>query len=196
MPNPLGASLPTAVLILALAAAQALANPHVWVEARITFALEEHRVERLGFEWRFDDYYSAHAIRAHDLDGDGALEPDEVRALRADSFDPLARFDYFVHLWVSNEKREGHEAGRFAAKIEEERLVYEFSFPVSPPADPDKGPVIVSLLDHENEVDFRFAASDFVLADGEVKAGCRFRIARGRGEQSGHPRPVTLACEG
>ena len=191
-----GTSLPTVVALFCLAATPALANPHVWVEARITFELEEHRVEGLRFEWRFDDYYSSHAIRTHDLDGDGALEPEEIRALRTDSFDPLARFDYYVHLWVGNERREGHEVDRFSAKVEDKRLVYELSVPVTPPADPGEGPVVVSLFDRENAVDFRFAESDFLLADGEVEAGCRFRIARGRGEQSGHPRPVTLECGG
>ena len=196
MRRALEASLPAAVLALSLAATPALANPHVWVEARITFELEDHRVERLAFAWRFDDFFSSHAIRTHDLDGDGALGPEEMRALRADSFDPLARFDYHVHAWVGGARREGHEVDRFSARVEDERLVFEFSVPVTPPADPGEGPVVVSLFDGENEVDFRFAESNFLLVDGEVKSGCRFRVARGRGAQSGHPRPVTLTCGG
>ena len=196
MRSALGTFFPVAVLALSLAAAQALANPHVWVEARITFQLEDHRVEALTFAWRFDDFYSSHAIRTHDLDGDGALGPEEVRALRADSFDPLSRFDYHVHVWVGDARREGREVDRFSARVEDARLVLEFSVPVAPPADPVEGPVVVSLFDGGNEIDFRFAESNFLLADGEVKPGCRFRIAPGRGEQSGHPRPVTLTCGG
>ena len=181
---------------LSLTATQALANPHVWVETRITFELEDHRVERLRFEWRFDDFYSSHTIRTHDADGDGALGPEEIRALRAGAFDPLSRFDYHVHVWVGEERREGHEVDRFSARVEDRRLVYEFSVPVTPPADPGERPVVVSVFDRENEVDFRFADTEFLLADGEVKTGCRFRVARGRGAQSGHPRPVTLTCGG
>ena len=196
MRSALGAFFPVAVLALSLAATQALANPHVWVEARITFQLEDHRVEALTFAWRFDDFYSSHAIRTHDLDGDGVLAPEEVRALRADSFDPLARFDYHVHVWVGDARRAGHEVDRFSVRVEDARLVLEFSVPVAPPADPGEGPVVVSLFDRENEVDFRFAESNFILAEGEVESHCRFRVARGRGEQSGHPRPVTLACGG
>ena len=196
MKNGVETSLAAAVAVLSLAAAPVLANPHVWVESRITFELEDHRVEALSFAWRFDDFYSSHAIRIHDLDGDGTLGPEEVRALRADSFDPLARFDYFVHVWVGDARREGHEVNRFSARIEDERLVLEFSVPVTPPADPGEGPVVVSVFDRENEVDFQFAETEFLLADGEVKPGCGFRVARGRGEQSGHPRAVTLDCGG
>ena len=196
MRSALGASLPAAIVALSLTATHALANPHVWVETRITFELEDHRVEGLRFEWRFDDFYSSHAIRTHDADGDGALGTEEIRALRTEEFDPLARFHYYVHVWVGEERREGLEVDRFSARVEDKRLVYEFSMPVVPPADPGERPVVVSVFDRENEVDFRFAESEFLLADGAVNSGCRFRVARGRGEQSGHPRPVTLTCGG
>ena len=196
MRSALGASLAPAVVVLSLAAPPALANPHVWVESRITFELEDHRVEALTFAWRFDDFFSSHAIWTHDLDGDGALGAEEARSLRTDAFDPLARFDYYVHVWVEDTKRDGHEVDRFSARVEDARLVFEFSVPVAPPANPGEGPVVVSLFDGENEVDFRFAESNFLLVDGDLRSGCRFRVARGRGEQSGHPRPVTLTCGG
>ena len=196
MRSALVVSLQAAVAVISLTAAPALANPHVWVETRITFELEDHRVERLRFAWRFDDFFSSHTIRTHDADGDGALGPEEIGALRTGAFDPLSRFDYYVHVWVGEERREGHEVDRFSARVEDKRLVYEFSMPVAPSVDPGERPVVVSVFDRENEVDFRFADTEFLLADGEVKTGCRFRVARGRGEQSGHPRPVTLTCGG
>ena len=196
MRSALGACLAPAVAALGLAATPALANPHVWVESRITFELEDHRVEALTFAWRFDPFFSSHAILIHDLDGDGALGTEEVRSLRTDAFDRLAHFDYYVHVWVGDAKRDGHEADRFSARVEDAHLVFEFSVPVAPPADPDEGPVVVSLFDGENEVDFQFAESNFLLVDGDLSSGCGFRVARGQGEQSGHPRPVTLTCGG
>ncbi len=199
MRGALGACLPAAGAVLSAflsAATPVVANPHVWVESRITFELEDSRVEALTFEWRFDDFYSAYAIRTHDLDGDGVLAPEEVQGLRAGSFDPLARFGYHVHVWVGGARREEHTVERFSARVEDGRLVIEFSVPVTPPADPAEGAVVVSLFDGRNEVDFRFAESNFLLADGEVGSDCRFRIARGRGDQAGHSLPVTLACGG
>ena len=196
MPRAVTASLPLLLLALSLAVARVHANPHVWVEAVATFEFAEHRVTGVAFAWRFDEYYSSHTIRSFDRDGDGTLGTAETEALRTETFDPLARFDYYVHVWGKGGRREGHAIDRFAATIDEDRLVVEFSIPVTPPASPKDGPVVVSLFDPKNVVDFRFAESDFLLVDGEVTPGCKFRIARGKGEQSGHPRPVTLRCGG
>ena len=196
MPGSVTASLPLLLLALSLAVARVHANPHVWVEAVATFEFAEHRVTGVAFAWRFDEYYSSHTIRSFDRDGDGTLGTAETEALRTETFDPLARFDYYVHVWGKSGRREGHAIDRFAATIDENRLVVEFSIPVTPPASPKDGPVVVSLFDPKNVVDFRFAESDFLLVDGEVTPGCKFRIARGKGEQSGHPRPVTLRCGG
>ena len=202
MPNPgrmlraFTTALSALLLAFSLAAPQARANPHVWVEARMTFEFEDHRVKGLAFTWEFDDYYSSHTIRSYDRDGDGFFTRPEMRALRAGMFDPLGASDYHVHVWAGGGKRQGHEIDRFTARIAEKRLVIDFSVPVAPPADPGEDPVIVSLLDHKNEVDFSFAPSVFLRVMGALKPGCKFRVARGRGEQSGHPRPVTLKCGG
>ncbi len=190
------ATLAALVLALSLTAPQAQANPHVWVEARMAFEIEEHRVTGLTFVWRFDDYYSSSTIRSYDRDRDRAFTPAEIRALRTGTFDPLGRSDYHVHVWTGGGRREGHSIGRFTARIEEGRLVIEFSVPVTPPADPSEDPVIVSLFDRKNVVDLSFRPSDFLGVVGELKPGCKFRVGRGKGEQSGHPRPVTLWCGG
>lgn len=170
------------------------ANPHVWVESRITFEIGEDGVRGFTFTWRFDDYYSTHAIRFYDINRDGVLGPDEMQALRAGTFDPLAGADYHVHVWAGQGRRQGHSIDRFTARVEESRLVVEFVVPVTPPADPREAPVVVSLFDPRNVVDFSFRKSQFLSVAGVVKPGCKFWIARGRGEQSGHPQPVTFRC--
>ena len=179
-----------------LAAAEARANPDVWVETTLTVAFDNRQVSGLAFSWAFDDFYSAHTIQTYDLDGDGALNSLEVRHLRAETFDPLSPADYFVHIWLGEDKQQVHNVDRFAARFEQAQLVYEFSVGVIPPLDPKVEPVSVSLFDREKFVDFRFSDAPFLLVSGEMTPGCKFRIARGKGAQSGHPQPITLACEG
>ncbi|MDE0052128.1 MAG: DUF1007 family protein [Rhodospirillales bacterium] len=181
---------------LSLAAGEARANPDVWVETTIAVAFDDERVSGLMVSWAFDDFYSAHAIRTYDLDRDGTFDSLESMTLRSETFDPLSGADYHVHVWSGDEKRHDVEVDNFEARIEDATLVYAFSVPLAPPLDPRNGPVTVSLFDPENFVDFNFPDSDFLLVSGAMGAGCKFRIARGEGAQSGHPRPVTLACEG
>lgn len=182
------------VAVVSLGVERATANPDVWVGVGITFQFEEHKVTGMTFVWRFDDYYSSRAIQTYDRDRDGDLGPEEVANLRTESFDPLARFDYYVHIWVHGEKRSNVEVEDFAASIEATRLIFQFTVPVVPPADPSEGPVIASLFDKATVVDFRFFESDFLLVKGAMRADCKFRVARGTGAQSDHPQPVTLTC--
>ena len=183
-------------LIALVTAAEARANPDVWVETTITVAFADQHVSGLGFSWAFDDFYSAHTIQTYDLDRDGTLNPLEVRGLRSEAFDPLSSDDYFVHVWSGEEQYEGRDVDRFSARIEETKLVYEFFVTLTPPLDPKEEPVTVSLFDRETFVDFNYSDSDFLLVSGEMAPGCTFRIARGKGAQAGHPQPVTLACGG
>ena len=77
-------------LTVSLAAAEARANPDVWVETTIAVAFDDQRVSGLEFSWIFDDFYSARTVQTYDLDRDGALNPLEVKNLRAETFDPLS----------------------------------------------------------------------------------------------------------
>ena len=184
-------------LTVSLAPAEARANPDVWVEATIIVTFDDQRVSGLGFSWIFDDFYSARTIQTYDLDRDGALNPLEVKNLRAETFDPLSHGRLFRSRLVGRgATRQGHDVDRFAARIEETKLIYEFSVALTPPLDPKEAPVTVSLFDRDNVVDFNFSDSAFLLVSGEMSPGCSFRVARGKGAQSGHPQPVTLACEG
>ena len=195
-----GGTRPISILFFALSLAGLLAaspahgNPHVWVDYRITLAFEDGRLSGLSPTWRFDAIYSSHAIRTHDVDRNGVLDPGEVEALRAARFEPLARFGYHVHIWSGEAKLEGHDVSRFDAWIEDARLLVEFLLPVVPPVDPMAGPVTVSLRDEENVVDFRALEPDYLLVSGEAPSECRFRTGRGSGPQAGHRRPVTVSC--
>ena len=181
-------------LTVSLAAAEARANPDVWVETTITVAFDDQRVSGLEFSWIFDDFYSARTIQIYDLDRDGALNPLEVKNLRAETFDPLSHGRLFRSRLVGRgATRQGHDADRFSARIEETKLIYEFSVALTPPLDPKEAPVTVSLFDRDNVVDFNFSDSAFLLVSGEMTPGCTFSV---EARQGGAIRssPTRYAC--
>ena len=183
-----------AISIFGISASSAYANPDVWIKAGITYRFEDNKVSAVSYMWRFDEYFSSRSVRTYDVDESGVLEPEEAERLRIEAFDPLAKFDYYVHVWVAGEKRENLTIESFNASIEGTQLVYRFTVPLTPSADPSFGAVITSLYDGRTVVDFRFFKDDFLLVEGAVDPSCKFRIARGRGAQSDHPQPVTLQC--
>lgn len=184
--------LATSLLFLAIVSAKA--NPDVWVKADIIYQFEDGKLTGFKFNWRFDEYFSSRSIQTYDADQSGKLEPAEVDHLRAEAFDPLAQFDYYVHLWVGREKREELIIEDFAASIDSPNLVYQFSVALTPPIDPKTDTIIISLHDANSVVDFRFFKENYLLIEGTLNPACRFRLGRGKGAQSGHPQPVTLIC--
>ena len=189
-------TLPVVAILFALGMPVAHGNPDVWVEAGSTYRFEDGHVTGLAFEWRFDEYFSARTVNTYDANRSGALESEEVERLRTEAFDPLEKFDYYVHIWVGGEKRETPKIDEFSASIKDEKLVYRFTVALTPPADPGVGEIVASLFDEKIYVDFRFFEENFLLVEGAMGQDCKFRVARGKGAQSGHPRPVTLTCGG
>ena len=183
-----------AASILFLGMPSANANPDVWVKASLTYRFEDSQLTGFRFNWRFDEYFSSRSIQTYDTDQSGKLEPAEVERLRVEAFDPLAQFGYYVHLWIAGEKRETLTIEDFDAVIDGAHLIYQFTAALTPPVDPNTGTVIVSLYDQKIVVDFHFFKEDFLLVEGAIDPSCKFRVARGKGAQSGHPQVVTLKC--
>ena len=182
----------TAVLLLGITNADA--NPDVWVKTGLTYQFDNGKLSGLQFTWQFDEYYSSRSIQTYDTNQNKILESDEVSRLRAEAFDPLARFGYYIHLWVGGEKHKQLTIKDFAATIDGTQLVYRFTAALIPPADPNTDAIVTSLYDDKIVVDFRFFKENFLLVEGDIDPGCKFRIARGKGAQSGHPQVVTLKC--
>ena len=186
----------SAILMAAVWVSNAYANPDVWVTAGATYHFEGKKVSAITFEWKFDEYFSNRTIRTYDSNMNGVLESEEVGHLRAGAFDPLKKFDYYLHIWVGGEKRGNHLIENFESRIDDTKLVYRFTVALTPAANPGAEEVIASLYDKEIYVDFRLFKNNFVLVQGVMNSDCKFKIARGKGAQYGHAQPIFLKCGG
>ena len=180
-------------ILLALAG-PADANPDVWVKVSLTYHIADDRVTGLSYRWRFDEYFSSRNIEIYDVNDNGHFDDNEIDQLRRESFDPLAQNGYHVHVWHGEAAYSGLDAGKFTASTDNTALVYEFHLALQPAAELSAGPVSASLLDRENVIDCRFVKQNFLLVDGNMPAGCKFQLRRGKGSRAGHPQVVTLEC--
>lgn len=183
-----------AITWVALSAAVAFANPDVWVRAGVTYRLEEGKLRALGFEWRFDPYFSDRQIRSFDADADGRFRREEVIAIREAIFDPLGSAGHHVHVWIGERKRDDLEVSAFEASVEDRRLVLRFEVMLEPPADPSTADIVSSLHDDKTYIDFRLFDAEFLRVTGPVTPGCKFRVGPGRGAHAGHAQTIRLSC--
>ncbi|WEX10384.1 DUF1007 family protein [Chelativorans sp. AA-79] len=73
----------------------ASAHPHVFAEARLDVAVQDHKVEALRHVWRFDDLFSSTVLVEFDKNQDLKLDEAELKDVAGVVHDSLAEFNYF-----------------------------------------------------------------------------------------------------
>ena len=169
------------------------ANPDVWVKARITYYFEDNLVTQLNYLWNFDDFFSSRTIVKYDRNSNGIFESEELALLQREIFDPLSQFNYHVNIWKEGNKLKKIMAKNFKARIEAKKLVFDFSVPLMPPANPGEGPLITSLFDKKLVLDFSLFKKKFLIVKGFMRPSCKFQIKRGKRSQN-FSQIVTLKC--
>jgi ABC-type uncharacterized transport system substrate-binding protein len=187
-----------ALLALVGRAEPVAAHPHVWIDAVVTFVFEDGHLVGLRHHWRFDEFFGSFVIEEHDVNGDGAFDAAEVGAIRDAAFANLREFDYFTHVRLDGDKLPLHEVSSFAARIEDEILVYEFTMPLPEPVDPGKSAIAASVYDAEYYVEVLLDQYDPVRFEGISSGACTYQIR----EDAEHPiyygmvypLAITLTC--
>jgi ABC-type uncharacterized transport system substrate-binding protein len=190
----------TAALALASAvwAGPAAAHPHVWIDAVATFLFEERQLVGLRHRWAFDEFFGSFVVEEHDTDGDGALDPAEIEAIRDAAFSNLREFGYFTHVRIDGKALPLHEVRDFTARLDNGVLVYEFTMPLPEPIDPGAERFTVGIYDAEYYVEVLLDQDDPVRFEGLPSGFCTFAIR----EDEDHPiyfgmvypLAITLSC--
>lgn len=118
-------------LALVLASATAMAHPHVFLESRIELSMDDHSLNHVLVEWRFDAGFTAMVRLDFDADRDGRLDPTEVAAVEDGAFRNLRNYDYFTRVRLDGREVAIRDATDFRASLEDGALVYRFRLPVA-----------------------------------------------------------------
>ena len=169
------------------------ANPDVWVKTRITYYFENNLVTQLNYLWNFDDFFSSRTIVKYDRNSDGIFESEELALLRREIFDPLSQFNYHVNIWKAGNKLKKIMVKNFKARMQRKKLVFDFTVPLMPPANPGESPLITSLFDKKLVLDFSLFKKKFLIVKGFMRPSCKFQIKRGKRSQN-FGQLVTLKC--
>jgi ABC-type uncharacterized transport system substrate-binding protein len=152
------------------------AHPHVWIDAVATFVFEGGSLVGLRQHWRFDEFFSSFVIEEQDANGDGAFDQAEIDAIREQAFGNLREYGYFTHARRGGDKLPLDQVSEFAARIEDDLLVYEFTLVLPEPVDPGAERVEAAIYDTEYYVEVLLNEDDPVRFEGIPNGACTFAI--------------------
>jgi len=155
-------------------ATPALAHPHEFVEARLTFDLDDTgSLTRIGVEWRYDEFTSMLILGDLGLNPAAeALTPEETAALSG--FDTNWAPDFNGDLWpyFGEDPIPMGPPRDATARLEDGQIVSQHWRAVEAPVDPTAGDLIVRIYDPEYYVAYSIGDANSV----EGRADCRVRI--------------------
>ena len=166
-------TLALALCALAVAAAPAMAHPHVWVGMRASFILNNQGlITGIRDEWHFDKGYTESALQDMDTNHDGQFSDAELRPLTEENLKALREYNYFTMLRQSGKPVPlalPVAAGQVWSKG---LLSLHFTLPLKAPIDPRAGEVVAKIYDPDFFISYTFLDKDPVSVEGGMPAGC------------------------
>ena len=161
------------VLALLFAGRAAWAHPHVWILADVNLRGSDGVVEAIEVEWAFDEMYSALVIQDFDINGNGALDPEELQTISRMSTESLKEVNYFTVLALNERRLPVAEVEELAVRVEDGILIYSFRVPLPETVDPRQAEFGFALFDQTYYVDVQLNGRGAVKVSDQDFAGCR-----------------------
>ena len=167
-------ALALAVVLAAPAVRQAVAHPHVWIDAAVRLVMHDHSIAAMQVSWTFDDFYSSLILEDYDQDGDGALSTAELAVISQNQQqEDLASYSYFTHIKLGDQRHKVTSVEDFHAAFENGLLTFTFTVPMPSKVDPAVTPFAFSLHDPEYYIDIGLNWRDPIQYSGDAPTGCK-----------------------
>jgi ABC-type uncharacterized transport system substrate-binding protein len=161
-----------------LAAAPALAHPHVWVVAKSEIVFDEaRRFTGIRQSWTFDDAYSAFMTINLDANKDGVPDADKLAELAKTNLASLAEFEFFTHAKANGKPVAFGLPEEPRQTFSEGRLHLEFMLPVKAPF-PAPKVMVLTVDDPSFFVAFSLAPGPEAVRMAGPKTGCALNVTR------------------
>ncbi|QGY39729.1 DUF1007 family protein [Pseudodesulfovibrio cashew] len=149
------------------AAPSVSAHPHVYVDASLTFHIDESGLRSMEERWLFDEIFTNAILADVDLTAETLALTSGQETIKKGAFAYLANYGYFTFIENGGKRIPITEVTNFRASLSDGRLVYEFSVPIGLPFDQVK--------------DFRAAVfdKDYYTDILLVKEALRFKVDGG-----------------
>ena len=117
------------VLLLTAVGKAVFAHPHVFISQKVNIVFDDKGLAGFNIEWEFDDMFTTMILGDYDANKNQFLEKNEVATIKEKAFSYLANFNYFTFIKIENKPFDVKFVKNFFAKINNNKLIYEFFVP-------------------------------------------------------------------
>jgi ABC-type uncharacterized transport system substrate-binding protein len=153
------------------------AHPHIFIEEHVEVLFDHDNVSGVRLTWSFDELYSSTLRSDYTDTKKGPITAKDVKNLHDHAFANLATVHYFTTASLDGQPVALGEPRDFTARFDpDDKAIYSFVIPLSPPKPQGKGVLEIAVFDPEYYVDFELAAADPVKTTGgggALKADCQ-----------------------
>ena len=170
-------ALTAAIAVLALAAGNAQAHPHVWVTMKETVLYDKGTITGLQQAWTFDELYTQQAIEGLDKNGDGKYDREELKELAQVNIDGLKEFSYFTFAKLGGTELKFKPPIDYWLDYSDKGiLTLHFTLPLEQPVSAEAPGFNFAVFDSSYFIAFEFAEADPVKLGAHAPAGCKTTI--------------------
>jgi len=178
---------PAPVLALGLALGAILdpgpadAHPHVFVTSRSEVVFSPGKaITGIRHAWTFDPAYSSYVTQGLDLDHDGKLSSQELKALAEENTESLKEFDYFTFAKANGRKQAFDPPREPTMTYEDGKVVMRFLLPLAKPV-PSSSLFAVEVNDPSFFVYFELVPDANAVTLSGAPAGCLVTVSTAKG---------------
>jgi ABC-type uncharacterized transport system substrate-binding protein len=176
MTHRLALQLFSALALLFVGAAPALAHPHVWVTMKSEIVYSpDGMITGVRHAWTFDEMFSTFATQGIESKKKGEFTREELKALAEVNVTSLKEFGFFTFAKADGKKVALVDPVDYYLEFNNSMLTLNFTLPAQAPV---KAPTLnIEIYDPDYFVDFSFAEKDPVALNGAPGA-CKFAVGR------------------
>lgn len=138
------------------------------------------KVSALDVSWLFDDADTEIAIENNDADGNGTLDPEELKVLAGRMARTTAQFGFHIHLWIDDKRAKTLPVDDFRLAMRGQRLEARFRAVLAEPIDPRARRILVGLYDESYWIQFTLDPARDIAVTGDLPKDCRLETFKDR----------------
>lgn len=154
----------------------ASAHPHVFVDCRLSLLVEGDTLKEISMEWEFDSIFSSFILEDYDLDHDGTLSSEELKAYEKILLEELPVVDFFSYCRTDGKIWPVQKVKALKVTYEDPSVFMKIDIPLGVTIGKKETIVGITVYDIEYYLSFRYGPDNEVSLRGGENLDIQYDI--------------------